>query len=188
MQAVAPPVKESTWLPTLVVAAVLFVVVTGGTITATALSVPAGPPVDVGGVVRVFPLSGWEVAWRGEVKGVPAARLTRGTGNLDVLAPAQGSDPDELLRSYVQEVLKPEARHLRVSEQIERVRLDSGLPGSRLFYVAEFGDRAVQIEGEVTTTVAPSGAGVVFDGWGPAGLFGYASGDIDTMTAASEVF
>jgi len=65
------------------VLAVMVVVVFGGYVVAGALSEPAGPPVTVAGIVRVSPLSGWEVAERSAAP--PSVRFTRGSGNLDVM-------------------------------------------------------------------------------------------------------
>ncbi len=71
-------------MATLVAAAVIAAVVFGGFAVGRALSRPAGPPVEVAGTVRIQPLSGWEVA--GRFADPPGVRLTRGAGNLDVVA------------------------------------------------------------------------------------------------------
>jgi len=180
-------VRNRTWPSTLAVAMILVAVVLGGYFTAALLATPQGRPVDVGGLVRVTPLSGWEVANEGKVGDIPTARLTRGNGNLDVFAVDSAGSDVELLRRYVDGFLKPEARELSVSEEIERIRLDSGLEAVRVNYLGAFGDLTVPIEGQVTATVSPSGAGVVFDGWASEGMYGFAAGDVDQMIAAAEV-
>jgi len=180
--------KVRTWLPTLVILGIVLFVVFGGYVVAGALSSETGPPLEVGNAVTVSPLTGWEVARRGPVTGGGEfAELTRGTGSLDVFTTSTTLSPEDLLRTYVNEFLKPNAQQLSVSEEINQVQLDNGMSAVRASYVGTFGDRHSQIEGEVTALVTPSGQGVVFDGWGPAGLYPYAQGDVDTMIRAAEV-
>jgi FlaG/FlaF family flagellin (archaellin) len=178
-----PPVPTARakvrWLSTIVLAAVLGVVVFGGYVAAGALSQPAGPPVTVAGVVRVQPLSGWEVA--GRFASPPGARLSRGSGNLDFAAlPFNGSSLD-LVREYVNQVLEPGAQQLSVSKEAEPVTLRSGLAGVRIRYIGSFGRAQSSIEGEVTAIVSPQGVGAIFDAWSPEGLLQYVIDDIDTM-------
>ncbi|MGH2634734.1 MAG: hypothetical protein ACRDHU_01070 [Actinomycetota bacterium] len=180
----APPGRERRVLPSVVVLLVLVVVVLGGYVTAGALSSAAGPPIDVAGVVRVSPLSGWELAER--FADPPAARLTRGSANLDVAAVSFAGAGDDLVREYVEQVLEPEAEQLSVS-RVEAVTLDSGLRGSRLFYVGTFGGVQSPIEGEVTALVPVSGSAVIFDGWAPFGLLQYALDDVETMIERAEL-
>jgi hypothetical protein len=172
-------------LPTLVVAAVLVVVVFGGYAVGGALSRSPGPSVDIAGVARLQPLSGWEEAGRfAEPTGV---RLTRGGGNLDiVVVPFDGTATD-LLAWYVRTVLEPEAERLSVSPRAEDVRVASGLEGARIAYVGLFGKAQVPIEGEVTAVVSPAGTGVVFDGWGAEGVLRYVLEDVRAMTETAEV-
>jgi hypothetical protein len=184
----APEKRERKWLPTLIVATIVLFVVFGGYLVAGALSTKTGEPVVIGDAVTVHPLSGWELANRGPVTGGGEfAELTRGTGSLDVVTTSTSLSPEDLLRTYVEEFLKPNADQLSVSQQIDQIQLDNGMSAVRASYVGTFGDRHSQIEGEVTALVTPSGQGVVFDGWGPAGLYPYAQGDIDTMIRAAEV-
>lgn len=172
-------------LPTLVVGAALALVVFGGYVTEGALAQPAGPAVSVGGAVRVRPLSGWVVAKRFE--GPAGARLTRGVGNLDVVATAFERSPLELAREYVGRFLDPQARQLSVSRMVERVRLRSGLTGVRFAYVGVFGRSQAAIEGEVTAVVSPSGVGAAFDTWAPEGLLQYVLDDARTMIEDAEI-
>lgn len=166
-------------LATAVVGGAIAAVVLGGYAIGGALMGAAGPPIDVAGVVRVQPLSGWELAAR--FAEPPRARLTRGSGNLDVVAVPFAGPAAELARQYVRAVLEPEARQLSVSREVERVTLESGLPGVRIAYVGLFGKAQAPIEGEVTAFVSPSGVGAVFDAWGPEGVLRYVLDDVRTM-------
>ena len=180
-----PPLRVRRLLPAAVVLGVVLAVLLGGYVIAAALFEPAGPPVDVGGVVRVEPLSGWAVAGR-PFTDVPSARLSRGGGTLDVAALPFGTDAPSLLRSFVGEVLEPRASQLSVGE-IEPVRLRSALTGARVHYVATFGDVPTSIEGQLTAVVSPSGDGVVFNGWAPEGLLRFVLDDVRTMIDRAEI-
>ncbi len=183
------------WLPSLAVVVVVAVVVGGGYLAASALSVRTGSPVVVGGLVRVAPLSGWGNAGPLSItptsdRRVVGVRLTRGDGNLDVFAAPfeTTAGPADLLRIYLDGVLKGQARQLSVSATTRPVALDSGSAALRASYVGFFPDRAAgAIEGEVTALVAPNGVGVVFDAWGPRDLFQYASAEVDRMIDGSVV-
>lgn len=182
----ATTTRRARWWPSLLVTAVLATVTFGGFGVGAALSQPAGPPVVIAGVLRVQPLSGWELATRFDQP--PGARLSRGNGNLDcAVVPFRGSVLD-LAREYVDQVLRPGARRLSVSSSVVPVRLASGLTGVRFGYVGSFGQKAqAQIEGEVTAIVSPGGVGVVFDGWAPAGLLQYVLDDIRTMVDTARI-
>jgi hypothetical protein len=85
--------RHGAILPVVVVALVIAIVVFGGYAVNGMLSSPTGPSVEVGGVVRVQPLSGWELV--GRFEDPPGVRLTRGSGSLDVVAaPFSGSARD----------------------------------------------------------------------------------------------
>lgn len=176
--------RERTVLPVAVVVLVIATVVLGGYVVAGALSAPVGPPVEVGGLVRVSPLSGWELA--GRFAGPPGARLTRGSGTLDVAVLSSTGTDENALRLYVEAVLEPGAGQLSVSEP-EPAALESGLRGSRISFVGLFGDVQAPVEGQVTAVTSPSGAGVVFSGWAPSGLLRFALDDIETMIARAEI-
>lgn len=180
----APPTRERRILPVVAVVAVLAAVVFGGYVTAGALSEATGPPVDVGGVVRIHPLSGWELA--GRFGDPPSVRLTRGSASLDVAAVSFSGTGEDLLREYVAQVLEPDAEQLSVGRP-EPVTLASGVRGATISYVGTFGDVQTPIEGEVTAVVSGSGVGVVFDGWTPFGLLQHALGDLRTMTESAEI-
>lgn len=178
------PRVERRLSPVLAVAAVMSAVMLGGYVAAASLSEPSGPPIRIGGVVTVPPLSGWELARRFDEP--PGARLTRGSGNLDVAAAPFGGSSEELLATYVSGFLEPDATRLSVSSG-ESIHLGSGLRGIRAIYVGAFGDVHAPIEGQVTAVVAPSGTGVIFDGWAPSGLLQYVLDDVDRMVADSEI-
>lgn len=181
----APPLRHRRWIPVVVLVAVMTGVVTGGYVTSDALGETSGETVTVSSSVRITPLPGWELAERfGDPPGI---RLTSGSTSLDVATiPFTGSDVD-LLASYVDEVLEPDAEQFQVSEEVEPIRLASGLTGTRIAYVGLFGDVQAPIEGEVTAVVSPSGAGVIFDGWAPAGQLQFEIDEIDEMIDRAEI-
>jgi hypothetical protein len=172
--------------PPLVVLAVLGFVVFGGFLTADALSSPSGPAISVAGVVRVSPLSGWELA--GRFQSPPGARLTRGSDSLDFIVSPIPGDADAQARWYVREFLEQEAvpGRLSVSRSFQSFRLPSGLAAVRFSYVGLFGKGQTAVEGQVTSVVSGAGIGVLFDGWAPQGFLQYSLGDIDTMIDSAE--
>jgi hypothetical protein len=181
----APPVRHRRWIPVVVLVAVMAGVVSGGYLTSDALGQTTGETVTVTASVRITPLPGWELAERfGDPPGI---RLTSGSTSLDVATiPFTGTDVD-LLALYMDEVLEPDAEQFQVSEEVEPVRLSSGLTGTRIAYVGLFGDVQAPIEGEVTAVVSPSGAGVIFDGWAPAGQLQFEIDEIDEMIERAEM-
>jgi hypothetical protein len=168
-----------------VLVAVMTVVVSGGYVTSDALGETSGETVMVSTSVRITPLPGWVLAERfGDPQGI---RLTSGSTSLDVTTiPFTGTDVD-LLASYVNEVLEPDAEQFQVSEEVEPIRLASGLTGTRIAYVGLFGDVQAPIEGEVTAVLSPSGAGVIFNGWAPAGQLQFEIDEIDEMIEHAEI-
>jgi len=175
----APPLRHRRWIPVVVLVAVMAGVVSGGYVTSDALGETTGDTVTVSASVRITPLAGWELAERfGDPPGI---RLTSGSTSLDVATiPFTGTDVD-LLASYIDQVLEPDAEQFQVSEEVEPVRLAFGLTGTRIAYVGLFGDVQAPIEGEVTAVVSPSGAGVIFNGWAPAGQLQFEIDEIDEM-------
>lgn len=181
----APPLRPRRWIPVVALAAVLSAVVSGGYLTSDAIGQIRGGAVDVTASVRVTPFTGWELA--GRSTDPDQVRLTSGSTSLDVAAvPFDGTDVD-LLGWYVENILESDAEQFRVSEEVEPVRLASGLTGSRIAYVGLFGDVQAPIEGEVTTVVSPSGEGVIFDGWAPAGQLQFEIDEIDAMVEHAEI-
>jgi hypothetical protein len=181
----APPLRQRRWIPVVVLVAVMTGVVSGGYVTSDALGETSGETVMVSASVRITPLPGWVLAERfGDPPGI---RLTSGSTSLDVATISfTGTDVD-LLASYVGEVLEPDAEQLQVSEEVEPIRLASGLTGTRIPYVGLFGDVQAPVEGEVTAVVSPSGAGVIFDGWAPAGQLQFEIDEIDEMIERAEI-
>jgi hypothetical protein len=166
-------------------AAVLAAVTSGGYLTSDALGEVRGGAVAVGTSVRVTPFPGWELA--GRSTDPDRIRLTSGSTSLDVAAfPFDGTDVD-LLGWYVDNILEPDAEQFRVSEEVEPVRLASGLTGSRIAYVGLFGDVQAPIEGEVTAVVSPTRQGVIFNGWAPAGQLQFEIDEIDAMIERAEI-
>ena len=186
---------EARWWPTVAVLAVITVVVFGGYVVAAALSAPAGPPVGFAGVMSIRPLSGWEVAGEGQVPMTvggselvaPFVRLTRGNGTLDMTLVEGGLDAGQLASLYRDGVLASQLGQLSVSDRLEPIRLDSGASGVRFAYVGVRRDAGGSVEGEVTALVTPSGAGVVFDGFGPEGLLEFVRSDVQAMIEGAEV-
>jgi hypothetical protein len=179
-EALSRPGRRRRWLGPAVVLAVAVATVFGGYLVAAALEEPAGPPLSVGGIVEVQPLTAWRFAGRYVAGGVPGARLTRGSGNLDILATSFTGSPEALARTYADRVLRPGAR-VEVSPGFERVQAAHGTSGARFSYVGVFDRGGSPIEGEVTVVVSPAGTGAVFDAWAPEGLLQYVRGDIGTM-------
>ena len=181
----APPLRQRRWIPAIALAAVLAAVTSGGYLTSDALGEIRGGAVAVGTSVRVTPFPGWELA--GRSTDPDRIRLTSGSTSLDVAAfPFDGTDVD-LLGWYVDNILEPDAEQFRVSEEVEPVRLASGLTGSRIAYVGLFGDVQAPIEGEVTAVVSPTWQGVIFDGWAPAGQLQFEIDEIDAMIERAEI-
>jgi hypothetical protein len=46
---------------------------------------------------------------------------------------------------------------------------------------------SASIEGVVVAVVSPSGVGVIFDGWAPAGMLEFVLDDIRTMIVRAEI-
>jgi hypothetical protein len=181
-----PPVasRRARWTGPLAVVLVLSILGFGGYAVDVPLSDLTANPITVGGDVRIVPLSGWRVAQRLAGGGIS---LTRGGGNLQISTSSFSGQPEELLTAYLREVVQPQASQLEVSKTIEQVRLDSGLTGLRVGYLAASTSSAIQIEGEITAVVSPSGKGAVFNAWAPRPLFPFERGDVDHMIATAEV-
>jgi hypothetical protein len=181
----APPLRQRRWIPVIALATLLAAVTSGGYLASDALGEIQGGAVAVGTSVRVTPFSGWELA--DSSTDPDRIRLTSGSTSLDVAAfPFDGTDVD-LLGRYVDNILEPGAEQFRVSEEVDSVRLASGLTGSRIAYVGLFGDVQAPIEGDVTAVVSPSGEGVIFDGWAPAGQLQFEIDEIDAMIERAEI-
>lgn len=180
-----PPLRERRWIPAIALVVLIVGVVSGGHVLSDALGETRVRAVAVGDAVEIVPLPGWELAER--FQDPSGIRLTSGSAGLDAAElPFGGTDVD-LLTEYVDNVLAPQAEQLRVSEEVEPVRLANGITGSRIAYVGVFGDVQTPVEGEITTVVSPLGTGVVFDGWAPNGQVQLALDDIHTMIETAEI-
>ena len=179
-----PPLRERRWVPAIALAILIVGVVAGGHVASDGFGARPAGVVAVGGSVQMA-LAGWEIAERfDDPIGI---RLTSGGASLDVTAlPFDGTDID-LLREYVGHVLAPQVEQLRLSEEIERVRLANGLTGSRIAYVGAFGDVQTPVEGEITTVVSALGTGVAFDGWAPRGQLQLAVDDLHAMIETADI-
>lgn len=188
---------ERRWWPLAAVLAVIAFVVLGGYVTSAALSEAAGAPLDIPGVVEVRPLSGWEKSRSGPVllaiegqesRGL-LVQLTRGNGNLAVVAVRVGPvPPQQLAQSYVLGELEARLDRLTVSRNIDQVTLGSGMRAVRLSYVGVLANSGVSAEGEVTVLVTPDGDGVIFDAFAPEGLLQFILGDVHAMEDGAGFF
>ncbi len=169
---------------------VVVAVTSGGFALSSALSERIQGAQVVGNDVRVHPLSGWVVTRRSFVApGIDALTLSRGDGNLEILAAPVRGTPSGLLGLYVDRYLRSQAAQLSVSSTYTTVSLSSGLVGVRVSYVGTFPDRSAGVvEGQVTAVVSPGGTGVVFDGWSPRSLLQYAQTDVNQMIDGTQVF
>lgn len=172
------PPRWVAWM----VAGALAVTAAGGFAVTAALEDPSGTPLDIGGAVRVSPLSGWTAVGRAAVDEWTFGRLIRGTGTLDVaVRELPVTAPGEVARAYLDRFLRRELTRLSVDERLQQVTLASGTVGVRFRYTGFLRDSATTIEGEVTAVVTASGAGVAFDASSPDGLLSFVIGDARTM-------
>jgi hypothetical protein len=173
--------RPRRWRPLASVVLCLAVVVVGGRVAASALTVP-GPPVQVAPGVSVRPLSGWRVDRQGT-----GVLLTRGSGSLSVL-PTDDADPATLAGEYARQVLRPNAQGLTLSRGLRTVRLSSGLAGVSFAYQGTFRGqgREMPLQGEVTVVVGQRD-GVVFDAWAQPEVYEYERADVQTMIQTAEV-
>lgn len=178
---------ERRWIPAIAVASVILVLSAGAHMVGDRLAGVQGPPVVVPGVVTVQPRPGWEVAERSDDGTTHQLVLRRGTAGLLVVGiEAFGGGPGDLAHDYTVEVLDQHLAQLRIGGDAGAVVLPSGLEAVRFGYVGVTGD-GVTIEGVVTAVVAPSGNGVVFDGFSPQGDLASAAGDLFSMIDSAAV-
>jgi hypothetical protein len=185
------------WLPTALVALVMSVTVLGGFVVGGTLPAPDVARIELGGVINVRPLPGWELVRReqatipspsGAVISGEFAQLTRGSGALDLLAlPGVGGTALELADLYATGVLARQLERLSVSGLVQRITLRNGLEAVRFGYIGSQPQTGAAIEGSVTAVVAPSGNGAVFDGWAFQGQLQLISGELAAMIESAEV-
>jgi hypothetical protein len=176
----APRPTRWRWLAPGFVLTTIVGMVLGGYVVFAMLAEPIGGPVGFPGVVTIQPLSGWEVAGRGSIEGRPFARVSRGSGTLDVVDWGQVGDPADLAAEY-RDALGSQLAQLQVSNRLTPVTLENGSQGVEFGYVGVVRDTGGSIEGIVTTVVTPQGVGVVFDRWGPERMLAFVDGDIASM-------
>jgi hypothetical protein len=192
----ARPGPRRRFLPAALVLVAILVVVLGGFVVAAALSGPAGPPVDVAGLVRVQPAAGWELASRGTLQGtwqtsggtvsdVPFARLTRGSASLDLaVVTGYGGTPEDLARWYASEVLSQQLTQLSISDVRSTDATTAGGAAIRFAYLGVHGSA---IEGDVVVVVSSRGTGVIFDAWAAQGALASSLDDVTRMIREAEV-
>lgn len=182
------PSRASRIAPAAVVVALLSTVL-GGFAVAGLLAEPAGAPVGFDGLVLLRPLTGWTAAGNGGSAGWSFARITRGTGNMDVAVRPGATDATGFAAAvrYVDEVLRGAVTRLTVSDEISSVTLGSGLPAVRFTYTGVVVAARQPIEGEVTVVASISTGPVVFDAWTPEGQLPFALGDVHAMIDTAEV-
>jgi hypothetical protein len=171
--------------------------VLGGFVVAETLPTPEVRSVELGGVLSILPLPGWEVVRREQVRmasssgGVLSgefAQLTRGSGALDLLAlPRVGGEALELADLYAGEVLAGQLERLAVSDQLEGIVFPGGLEAVRFGYIGSEPDTGAAVEGSVTVVVAPSGNGAVFDGWAFQGQLALIGEELVAMVERAKV-
>jgi hypothetical protein len=168
--------------------ATILVVVLGGYVLAAVLSQPAGPLVGFRGAVAVRPLSGWVRTDPSSSFGRAGSfQLTRGNGNFLVSVQGRYFEQAGSLAQEYRAYLMEHLHQLSVSSTLEPIRLRSGQTGVRFAYIGVAADSGTSVEGEVTVLVTPSGHGIVFNGWAPAGLLSFVRSDVRTMVAEAEV-
>lgn len=188
----APPLTPpppARWLPLIGLMAVILFVTFGGFLfsgipegSALGGEVEVGNPVEIAGRVTIRPAGGWEVASANEDPLPPGVQLTGGGGWLLAAVPVGTGTPEELVEFYVSTYLEPQASQLSVgSAEPLTHSAGSALTAS---YVGAFEGVGVPLEGEVIAIVAPSGVGVVLDGWAQQGTYGAVSDQVAAMAAS----
>ena len=170
----AVPREPAGWGGTLGLMGVLLFVTLGGFLfgggaaPAVGGDVALGEPVAVADGVSVQVAEGWTVAQQVE-NPVPGIIFSGPGGNAFVAVPQGSGSVEQLLEFYVNDILAPQADQISVGEAQPR-GLASGSALSAN-YVGVFPDVGAPLEGEVTAIVAPTGVGVVVDGWAPEGTY-----------------
>ena len=175
--ATPPADRPARWLPLIGLLLVMAFVTLGGFLftgstAETALGgggdVGTGPAIEVAAGVTIEPAEGWEIS--GPVADPPGVVLEGGNGRLLVGVPSGSGTAEDLVAFYATNYLEPQASQLSVGE-LEPVTLPAGVAVSAQ-YVGVFEGVQVPIEGEIIAIVAPSGTGVVLDGWASQGTYG----------------
>jgi len=171
-EAPAQRVHERRWWPALAVAGLILALVVGGQRVGGDGS--AHSPVTVGGV-RVTPRPGWEL----DHAEPNVARLRRGSAVLDIFAmPSSYTGAQGLATGYVDQVLRPSLRELRLAEPTSTA-IGGSVPAVAIAYVGVTTD-GIAIEGVVLAANGTQAA-VVFDAAAPEGTLAAAAEDVDAM-------
>ena len=188
--ATPPAERPARWLPLLGLLAVMAFVTVGGFFfsgspTQTAFpggagEVETGPSIEVSQGVTIEPAEGWTSA--GAVGDPPGVVLEGGNGRLLVGVPGGTGTAEELVSFYATNYLEPQASQLSVGE-LETRSFPAGISVSAA-YVGVFEGVDVAIEGEIIAIIAPSGTGVVLDGWAPQGTYGPVADQVAAMAGS----
>jgi hypothetical protein len=176
-----PTTRRATLIVAAIIAGLFFgSQILNEAIPANAGSDVAGQPVAIGQIASIVPLSGW-IASPGDDGSV---RLEKGYVALDLFPSAFSGAPGALANAYVEEVLRPAATQLTVSEP--QVAIGEAGSAARLTYSGIFVGANGTIEGEVTVFVAAGGA-VVGDAWAPQNQLAPLVGEVHDMLGTLEV-
>ena len=175
-----PARAPSSWLATLVVAAIMLAILIGGFVVEGAVPAPPPRPVSAGSGVMVTPVSGWDFAGRSEDG--QTILLTQGSGSLAVTV-VPGTDVDAALQAKRDEWLQ--SGTVTISDP-EAITIPGGRTGERFDYSGTFEDVPTPVEGAVTA-IAGSNVVVLFDGWSGIGGYPNVSADIDSMIESTSI-
>lgn len=180
-EAPAQRVRERRWLPLILVSALILVVSGGARTAAQVTAGTPGPPVTVGGDVRIQPLAGWDL----EQSDDDGARFHRGPVLLDVfVGPPDPQGAASLAQRYVDSGLRASLAHVSVGEP-GTTTIAGGVPAVRFGYVGITTD-GVPIEGVVVAANGAHGA-AVFDAYAPQGALATVADDLRTMIDTAAV-
>jgi hypothetical protein len=137
-------------------------------------SQPGGVGTIIMGPLTVQVPAGWQ-AFEGPV----GPRIAKGSVAIDIQTTGFSGDASALYRSFVDQVLRPNASGLTATEPT-LVSIGGGLPAVRGLYTGIFGQDG-QVEGHVTALVV-GGQGFIFDAWGPVGTVRPLLNEIELIT------
>ena len=184
--------------PTLIVAAALLIAILGSQVLNAIIPAPRGTipagggggggggggarTIEVGGGARITAPSGWTSV--GASPSLQGVRLQKGSVIIDVMVASYGGTPQELLQTYVAQILRGQANQLTVGDTAVGPAAN-GRVAARAAYVGIFKD-AGTLQGQLTTQVWGS-VGVVFDAAAPQGQLQATLGDVETIIGTLEV-
>jgi hypothetical protein len=181
--------------PTIIIAAALIVAIFGSQFLNALIPVPRGlqggggggggggaKTLDIGGGARITPPPNWTVV--GPSPNLQGVRLQKGSVLVDVMVASYGGAPQELLQTYVNQVVKAQATQLTLGDTTVGPGAN-GHVSARAAYVGVF-KNAGTLQGEIVTQVWGN-VGVVFDSAAPQGQLQAARGEIETIIGTLEV-